>query len=113
MSDCIFCQIIQGQVPARVLHQDELAVVFEDLHPQAPTHVLVVPRKHLLSLNEALPEDGPMIGHLHLLAARIARERNITGGYRTVLNNGRMAGQSVFHLHLHVLGGRAMGWPPG
>ena len=113
MSSCLFCKIVEGQVPARFVYQDDRAVAFEDLHPQAPTHVLVVPRRHFASLDEAAPEDEPLIGHLHRIAAQIAAERQITKGYRTVFNNGPQAGQSVFHLHLHLLGGRVMGWPPG
>jgi histidine triad (HIT) family protein len=113
MSDCLFCQILEGRVPARIVHQDEAAVAFEDINPQAPTHVLVVPRKHIASLDAAGAEDAALIGHLHLVAAKIAAERKITRGYRTLFNNGPMSGQSVFHLHLHVLGGRPMHWPPG
>lgn len=113
MSACVFCEILQGQVPARIVYQDERAVAFEDLHPQAPTHVLVIPRKHFASLDEAAEEDEPLIGHLQRIAAQIAAERNITSGYRTVINTGPGAGQSVFHMHLHLLGGRAMRWPPG
>ena len=113
MSDCIFCKIIAGQIPARFVHQDDMAVAFEDLNPQAPTHVLVIPRKHFASLSEATEEDVPVIGHLHLVAAKIAADRGITGGYHTLFNNGALAGQSVFHLHMHLLGGRPMKWPPG
>ena len=113
MSSCLFCKIVDGQVPASFVYQDDRAVAFEDLNPQAPTHVLVVPRRHFASLDEATPEDEPVIGHLHRIAAQIAAERQITQGYRTVFNNGPQAGQSVFHLHLHVLGGRVMRWPPG
>ncbi len=113
MPDCIFCKIIAGQIPARFVHQDEQAVAFEDLNPQAPTHVLIIPRKHFASLSEATAGDEPVIGHLHLIAAKIAAERGITAGYRTVFNNGTNAGQTVFHLHLHLLGGRPMKWPPG
>ena len=113
MSSCIFCRIIQGQVSARIVYQDASVVAFEDLNPQASTHVLVVPRKHFASLDEATAEDEPLIGHMHLVAAQIAAERKITKGYRTVLNNGPLAGQSVYHLHLHVLGGRGFSWPPG
>jgi histidine triad (HIT) family protein len=113
MAECIFCKIAAGQIPARIVHQDEHAVAFEDLNPQAPTHVLIVPRKHFVSLSDAAPEDAAVIGHIHLLAAKIAAERGIADGFRTVLNNGVRAGQTVSHLHLHVLGGRQMNWPPG
>jgi histidine triad (HIT) family protein len=111
---CIFCSIVQRQTPAKIVYEDEEAVAFEDLHPQAPVHVLVVPRKHLVSLNDMAGEDETLIGHLHSVAARLARERAVDdSGYRTVINNGTGAGQSVFHLHLHLLGGRVFRWPPG
>ncbi|HTS67359.1 MAG TPA: histidine triad nucleotide-binding protein [Terriglobia bacterium] len=112
--DCLFCQIVNRQAPAKIVHEDELAVAIEDIHPQAPVHLLVLPRKHLLSLKEALPDDETLLGHLLLVAAQLARERGLESrGYRTVINNGAWAGQSVFHLHVHVLGGRAFHWPPG
>jgi histidine triad (HIT) family protein len=110
---CLFCRILAGEIPARIVHQDPTVVAFEDINPQAPTHVLVIPRQHLPSLTEAVAEDAPVIGQMHLVAAQIAKDRQLTAGYRTVLNNGAGAGQSVFHLHLHLLGGRPMGWPPG
>ena len=111
---CIFCNIVQRQMPAKIVYEDESAVAFEDLHPQAPVHVLVVPRKHLVSLNEMTAEDEALVGHLHNVAAQLARERAVDDtGYRTVTNNGTGAGQSVFHLHLHLLGGRVFRWPPG
>ncbi len=113
MSACIFCKILKGQVPARIVHEDDRVVAFEDLNPQAPTHILVVPRKHLASLDEATEEDEALIGHLHRVAAQIAAARRITNGYRTLFNNGPLAGQSVYHVHLHLLGGRPMRWPPG
>lgn len=113
MPDCIFCRIIRGEAPAKKIYEDERAFVFEDIHPQAPTHVLVIPKKHIVGLKEARPEDAEIIGHLHLVAAQIARERGIEDGYRTVFNVGPHAGQSVFHLHLHLLGGRSLRWPPG
>lgn len=112
--ECIFCNIVQRQVPAKIVYEDESAVAFEDLHPQSPVHVLVVPRKHLVSLSGMTVEDEVLIGHLHAVAARLARERAVDdSGYRTVINNGEGAGQTVFHLHLHLLGGRAFRWPPG
>jgi histidine triad (HIT) family protein len=113
MPQCIFCKIAAGEIPASIVHQDDLALAFEDLNPQAPTHILIIPRKHFASLDDATAEDAALIGHMHLIAAKIAAMRKITGGYRTVINNGASAGQSVFHLHLHVLGGRPMHWPPG
>ncbi len=114
MSECIFCRIVAKDVEAKIVHEDPLCVAFSDLRPQAPVHVLVVPRKHVASVNDLLPEDEPMVGHLVLVAQKIALERGIAGnGYRLVLNCGPMGGQSVDHLHLHLLGGRPMGWPPG
>jgi len=114
MSGCLFCRIIARQAPARIVHEDEQAVVIEDIHPQAPVHLLVLPRKHLVGLPDALEADEPLLGHLFVLAARVAAERGLgLKGYRTVINNGAWAGQSVFHLHVHVLGGRAFRWPPG
>lgn len=113
MPDCIFCRIIRGEAPVKKVYEDERAFVFEDINPQAPTHVLIIPKKHIVGLKEARPEDADIIGYLHLLAAQIARERGIEDGYRTVFNVGPRAGQSVFHLHLHLLGGRSLRWPPG
>ena len=113
LSSCLFCKILEGKAPARIVYQDDRVVAFEDIHPQAPTHVLIVPRRHLVSLSDAAPEDAPLIGHMLLVAAQIADERNITKGYRALFNNGPLAGQSVYHLHLHLLGGRGLGWPPG
>jgi len=111
---CIFCRIVDGQATAKIVFEDETVVAFEDLHPQAPVHLLVVPRQHLPSLKEATAEDEPLLGRLFTVAANLARERGLeTKGYRTVINNGSWAGQSVFHLHVHVLGGRVFHWPPG
>jgi histidine triad (HIT) family protein len=113
MDDCLFCKIGRKEIPAKLVYEDQELFAFEDIHPQAPTHILICPRKHLVSLTEASSEDGAMLGRLQLLAAKLARERKLTEGYRTVFNNGRGAGQSVFHLHLHLLGGRDFRWPPG
>lgn len=113
MPDCLFCRMIRGEVPTRKVYEDDLVFAFNDINPQAPTHVLIIPKKHVPGLKEAKPEDAELIGYCHLVAARIARERNIEDGYRTVFNVGPGAGQSVFHLHLHLLGGRPLGWPPG
>ena len=114
MDDCLFCKIIDRKLTGKIVHEDEHAVAIEDIHPQAPVHLLVLPRKHLGSLKEAATGDEALLGHLHLLAAKLARERGLElRGYRTVINNGVGAGQSVFHLHIHVLGGRAFHWPPG
>jgi len=113
MSDCIFCRIARKQAPAKFVYEDPDVFAFEDLHPQAPTHILICPRKHLSSLNDASQEDAPVLGRILLLAAQLAAERHLTDGYRALFNNGRGAGQSVFHLHLHLLGGRPFRWPPG
>lgn len=113
MENCLFCRIAARQLPAKIVFEDETVLAFEDLHPQSPVHVLIVPRKHIPSLKEAAPEDEALLGHLLSVAAQLARERNIEKGYRTVINNGPWAGQSVYHLHVHLLGGRVFHWPPG
>jgi histidine triad (HIT) family protein len=112
--NCLFCKIIAGEIPGEFVHQDDLCVVIRDLNPQAPRHVLVIPREHLVSLDEASRKDEAMLGHLLRVGARIANDEGLAeSGYRTVVNTGAGAGQSVFHLHVHVLGGRPMNWPPG
>lgn len=112
--DCLFCRIVKGEIPAELVHQDDLAIVIRDINPQAPTHLLVVPKEHIESLDDASLKQEPLLGHLLRVAARLANTEGLTdGGYRTVINNGAGAGQSVFHLHVHVLGGRPMNWPPG
>jgi histidine triad (HIT) family protein len=112
--NCLFCKIVAGEVPAAKVFEDERAVVFRDINPQAPTHALVIPRKHVASLGEAGGDDEALLGHLLLVAARVAREAgHAEGGYRTVINTNADAGQTVFHLHVHVLGGRRLTWPPG
>jgi histidine triad (HIT) family protein len=114
MFGCIFCQIAAREKPGKMLYEDELCVAFEDINPKAPVHFLVIPRKHVASLNENAREDEPLLGHLLIVAARLAREKNIDGtGFRTVINTNAEAGQTVFHLHVHVLGGRILRWPPG
>ena len=111
---CLFCRIIAGETPADLLYQDEQCVVIRDINPQAPTHLLIIPRDHIESLDEASHRDEPLLGHLLRVGARIAnQEGHSESGYRTVINTGTGAGQSVFHLHAHVLGGRVMNWPPG
>ena len=113
-TDCLFCKILAGTAAADVVYQDNRCVVIRDINPQAPTHVLVIPREHLDSLDDATQKDELLLGHLLRISARVANEHGLTdAGYRTVLNTGRGAGQSVFHLHVHVLGGREMTWPPG
>jgi histidine triad (HIT) family protein len=111
--DCLFCKIIAGQIPSKKIYEDDKVFAFEDINPQAPTHVLIVPKKHIIGLKEAAPEDAEIIGYCQLVAAKLGRERKIESGYRTVYNVGPGAGQSVFHLHLHLVGGRALRWPPG
>jgi len=113
MSDCLFCRILRGDVPSKKVYEDAHVYAFEDIRPQAPTHVLVIPKKHIAGLKEAAVGDEELVGRCHLAAAEIARQRSIEDGYRTVLNVGPKAGQSVFHLHVHLLGGRALKWPPG
>jgi histidine triad (HIT) family protein len=113
MTDCLFCRIVAGEIPAKKVYEDEYTFAFEDLDPQAPTHVLIVPKKHIRGLKEATDEEAEIVGRCHLAAAQIARERKIEDGYRTVLNVGPKSGQSVFHLHVHLIGGRNLSWPPG
>ena len=112
--DCLFCRIIAKEIPAQIIQQDDQCLVIDDINPQAPTHLLVIPREHLESLDEASRSDETMLGHLLRVAARVANEQGLgESGYRTVINTGAGAGQSVFHLHVHILGGRPMNWPPG
>ena len=113
MNDCLFCKIVRGEISSKKVYEDEHTFAFEDISPKAPTHVLVVPKKHIRGLKEASAGDVEIVGRCHLVAAQIARERGIEDGYRTVLNVGPKAGQSVFHLHVHLLGGRDLHWPPG
>ncbi len=111
---CLFCRIVAKDIPADFVHQDDSAVVIRDTNPQAPTHLLVIPQAHIESLDDASQKDEALLGHLLRVAARVANAEGLAeGGYRTVINNGAGAGQSVFHLHVHVLGGRPMNWPPG
>ena len=114
MSECIFCKIVARTVPATLLYEDELVIAFDDVNPQAPTHTLVIPRKHVGSMTELQESDAGLLGRLMLVGNKIAKQKGIAGdGYRLVVNTGAHGGQSVFHLHLHVLGGRHMAWPPG
>ena len=111
---CLFCKIIGGKIPADFVHQDERCVVIRDINPQAPTHVLVIPREHLESLDDASQKDEALLGHLLRVGARVANDLGHgEDGYRSVINTGAGAGQSVFHLHVHVLAGRPLSWPPG
>lgn len=112
--NCLFCKIIAGDIPADFVHQDEHCVVIRDINPQAPTHVLIIPRNHIESLDDASQREEGLLGHLLRVAARVANDlRHAESGYRTVINTGAGAGQSVFHLHVHLLGGRPLSWPPG
>ena len=111
-ANCLFCQIAAGKRPANIIYQDAQVTAFRDVNPQAPTHLLVVPNRHIRSLSETQAEDAALLGALLSAAAEVARQESLTG-YRVVINNGAEAGQSVWHLHLHVLGGRRMHWPPG
>ena len=111
---CLFCRIIDGEIPAELVHQDRQAIVIRDINPQAPAHLLVIPKEHLESLDDIGRQDEALLGHLLRLGSRMANEQGLNEtGYRTVINTGAGAGQSVFHLHVHVLGGRPMNWPPG
>ncbi len=113
-SDCLFCKILAGEIPAELVYESDTAVAFRDISPQAPTHVLVIPRKHIATINDITPEDEAIVGSLYTAAREIAAAEGIADdGYRAVMNCNEGAGQSVFHIHLHVLGGRPMNWPPG
>jgi histidine triad (HIT) family protein len=112
--DCLFCRIVGGEVPSRKAAEDDLVLAFHDIAPRSPTHVLVVPKVHIPSAADLTDEDGPLLGRMVAIAARVAREAGIAdAGYRIVSNVGRWGGQTVDHLHLHLMGGRAFDWPPG
>ena len=114
MAECLFCRIIAHDIPASVVYEDERVIAFEDINPQAPTHILVLPKQHVATLNDLRPGDDGLVGEVVRRAAAIAKERGISaGGYRTIFNTNREAGQTVFHIHLHLIGGRTMHWPPG
>ncbi len=114
MAECVFCKIAAGELPATKVHEDEVVVAFRDINARAPTHILIIPRRHVVSLNALTPEDDASVGHLVRVAARIAQQEHIADtGYRLVANCGSDGGQSVDHVHFHLLGGRAMAWPPG
>ena len=114
MEGCLFCGIIEGKIPAAKVHEDELVVAIEDIAPVAPTHLLIIPRKHFVNTLDMEKDDGPLIGHIFRVAADLARRRGVDGeGFRIVNNNNEGAGQSVFHIHFHLLGGRRFSWPPG
>jgi histidine triad (HIT) family protein len=112
--DCLFCKILAGEIPADIVYESESAIAFRDINPQAPTHVLVIPRKHIATINDLDEADCSLVGDLYLAAQQIAAQEGVAeSGYRAVMNCNEGAGQSVFHIHLHVLGGRALTWPPG
>jgi histidine triad (HIT) family protein len=114
MDDCLFCKMGQGEIPVNLLYEDEHTIAFDDINPQARVHMLVIPKRHITSLDHTQKTDATLLGQLLLVCGKMARERGVADqGYRVVANTGRGAGQSVFHLHLHVLGGRQFEWPPG
>lgn len=113
MKDCIFCSIVSGEVPSKKVMEDELIYAFHDKYPQAPVHILIIPKKHFKSLNECNDEDISLLGHMLAKAKEIANLKKLEPGYRIVINTGPHAGQTVYHLHLHLLGGRFFDWPPG
>jgi histidine triad (HIT) family protein len=114
MNECIFCRIIAGQAPARILYQDEQAIAFRDIHPVAPTHILVIPNRHIVSVNQLTEQDEALVGHLFGIARQLARQEGLEQtGYRLIVNTGPNAGQAVFHLHLHLIGGQQMRFPMG
>jgi histidine triad (HIT) family protein len=114
MTNCIFCKIISGDISGDIIYQDDDVLAFRDLNPQAPTHFLLIPKKHIATINDLQTEDAALMGKLYLAAKRIAKDQGIEeSGYRTVMNCNADGGQSVYHIHLHVLGGRNMSWPPG
>jgi histidine triad (HIT) family protein len=113
-SNCLFCKILAGDIPADIVYESETAIAFRDINPHAPTHVLIIPRKHIATINEIAEEDQALIGSLYSAAREIAAAQGIAeDGFRTVMNCNEGAGQTVFHIHLHLLGGRAFSWPPG
>ncbi len=113
MSDCIFCKIARGEMNSEIVWEDDQTLAFRDISPQAPSHILIIPRKHISSLKDAKPEDEAVLGRLMLAASEVAKSEGIGDAFRVVVNSGAAAGQSVFHIHLHLLGGRRLGWPPG
>lgn len=110
---CLFCKIVEGSIPSSAVYQDELCYAFADIAPQAPTHILIVPRRHIASLAHTAHEDVSLLGHLLATAAKIAHDKRLAKGYRAVINTGSDGGQTVDHLHVHLLGGRHLTWPPG
>lgn len=114
MNDCLFCQIINGDIPSKIVYQDDTVLAFEDINPQAPTHCLIIPKQHITTINDLEPEHAELIGYMTLTAKQLANDQGLADdGYRLVFNCNEQGGQSVFHIHLHLLGGRSMQWPPG
>lgn len=114
MAECLFCRIVERTIPAKILYEDEQCLCFADINPQARVHVLVIPKRHVTSIASATEDDSALLGHLLGVCAKVARDQGVAdSGYRVVTNVGQEAGQSVFHLHFHVLGGRSLSWPPG
>lgn len=114
MSDCIFCRIVAGEIPADVVYQDDVCLAFSDINPGAPTHILIIPKEHIATLNDLTPEHESTVGHILLVAKKIAGQRGVdASGYRVVANCNSDGGQAVFHIHFHLLGGRKLSWPPG
>jgi histidine triad (HIT) family protein len=112
-ADCLFCKIVAGQIPVKAVYEDDLCLCFPDIAPQAPTHFLMIPREHIVSLEHAGHGHAPLLGHMMAKVAEVARARGLSNGYRVVINTGVDGGQTVKHFHLHLLGGRHLGWPPG
>lgn len=110
--DCLFCKIIKKEIPAKIVFEDDQSLAFRDINPQSPTHILVIPKKHFLNISEMSEQDTSLVGHLHLVMKELAQKEGLTD-FRIVTNNGAGVGQSVWHLHFHLMGGRAFGWPPG
>ena len=113
MKDCIFCKIASGEIPSKIVYQDDLVCVFEDLEPQAPVHLLCIPKKHISSIDEITPENADVISHIYLTISSLAKKLGLNEGYRVVSNCGEQGGQTVMHIHLHLIGGRKFCWPPG
>lgn len=113
-ADCLFCKIIDKKIPAKIVHEDEKSLAFQDINPQAPVHLLIIPKRHIIGLSTLQPGETEQVAHLFSVVPKLAREKGISeSGFRTVVNSGREAGQTVFHLHVHLLGGRPFQWPPG
>jgi histidine triad (HIT) family protein len=113
LNDCLFCKIARKEIPADIVYEDDDVLAFRDIRPQAPVHVLVIPKRHIATLADLTQEDKDVMGHVTLVASRLARDLGVSEGYRVVINCGKDAGQTVFHIHMHLLGGRSLGWPPG